>query len=99
LKRDGKIQASGDVPVLSFDKGAPVAVTAISANEFFIEAGDHACLAFERDHAGKPARLILNPGPWQITGERIHPCQKQTWADKCQTLCPKEPDPKDCWEI
>jgi CubicO group peptidase (beta-lactamase class C family) len=72
--KDGKllITAIGTLPVLDFDKGAPVAVTTISENEFFVDGGDHTRLAFERDAAGKPARLVLNPGPWQITGQRIN---------------------------
>jgi hypothetical protein len=37
-----------------------------------VDGGDHTRLAFERDDAGKPARLVLNPGPWQITGQRIN---------------------------
>jgi CubicO group peptidase (beta-lactamase class C family) len=72
--KDGKllITATGTLSLLDFAKGAPVAVTAISQNEFFIDSGDHTRLAFERDEAGKPARLVLNPGPWQITGQRIN---------------------------
>ena len=72
--KDGRlmIEASGELPVLDFDKGAPVAVIAISEDEFFVDGGDHTRLAFKRDPAGKPARLVLNPGPWQITGERIN---------------------------
>jgi hypothetical protein len=57
--------------MLDFDKGAPVAITAISESEFFVDGGDHTRLAFERDAAGKPTRLVLNPGPWQIAGQRI----------------------------
>jgi CubicO group peptidase (beta-lactamase class C family) len=72
--KDGKltIEASGALPVLDFTNGAPVALTAISENEFFVDGGDHTRLAFKRDPAGKPARLVLNPGSWQITGERIN---------------------------
>jgi CubicO group peptidase (beta-lactamase class C family) len=72
--KDGKllITATGTLPVLDFDKGAPVAITAIAENEFFVDGGGHTRLAFERDEAGKPARLVLNPGPWQITGQRIN---------------------------
>ncbi|HEV2958124.1 MAG TPA: serine hydrolase [Xanthobacteraceae bacterium] len=71
--KDGKlfITATGTLPILDFDKGAPVAVTALSENEFFVDGGEHTRLAFERDEAGRPARLVLNPGPWQITGQRI----------------------------
>jgi CubicO group peptidase (beta-lactamase class C family) len=72
--KDGKllITATGTLPILDFDKGAPVAATAMSENEFFVDGGEHTRLAFERDAAGKPARLVLNPGPWQITGQRIN---------------------------
>jgi hypothetical protein len=72
--KDGKllITVIGTLPVLDFDKGAPVAVTTISESEFFVDAGDHTRVVFERDAAGKPARLVLNPGPWQITGQRIN---------------------------
>lgn len=72
--KDGKlrIKASGTLPVLDFNLGAWVAVTAISENEFFVDGGDHTRLVFERDAAGKPAQLVLNPGPWQITGQRIN---------------------------
>jgi C-terminal processing protease CtpA/Prc len=71
---DGKLMvgASGNLPILDFDLGASVAVTAISENEFFVEGGDHTRLAFERDKVGRPARLVLNPGPGQITGQRIN---------------------------
>jgi CubicO group peptidase (beta-lactamase class C family) len=71
---DGKLMvgASGNLPILDFDLGAWVAVTAISENEFFVEGGDHTRLAFERDKVGRPARLVLNPGPGQITGQRIN---------------------------
>jgi hypothetical protein len=71
---DGKlrIKASGTLPILDFDKGAPVAVIALSENEFFVDGGDHTRLAFERDEAGRPVRLVLNPGRWQITGQRIN---------------------------
>jgi CubicO group peptidase (beta-lactamase class C family) len=72
--KDGKltIEASGTLPVLDFDKGAQVTVTAISENEFFVDGGEHTRFAFERDETGKPARLVLNPGPWKITGQRIN---------------------------
>jgi CubicO group peptidase (beta-lactamase class C family) len=72
--KDGRLMvgASGNLPILNFDLGALVAVTAVSANEFMVDGGDHTRLAFERDDVGKPARLVLNPGPWQITGQRIN---------------------------
>jgi hypothetical protein len=71
---DGKLMvgASGNLPIHDFDLGVPVAITAVSENEFFVEGSDHTRLAFERDEAGRSARLVLNPGPWQITGQRIN---------------------------
>jgi CubicO group peptidase (beta-lactamase class C family) len=71
---DGKLQieASGDLPVLDFEKGAAITVAPMSGNEFVVDGGDHTRLAFERDAAGKATRLVLNPGPRQITGQRIN---------------------------
>jgi len=71
--KDGKLQieASG-APVLDFENGAPITVVPMSTNEFFVDGRDHTRLAFERDAAGKATRLVLNPGPWQITGHRIN---------------------------
>jgi CubicO group peptidase (beta-lactamase class C family) len=73
VNKDGHllIEASGDLPVLDFEKGAAIPVVAMSNNEFFVDGGDHSRLAFLRDGAG-PMRLVLNPGPWQITGQRIN---------------------------
>jgi hypothetical protein len=71
--KDGQLQieASGALPVLDFEKGAAVAVVPMSSNEFFLDGGDHTRVAFLHDGAG-PMRLVLNPGPWQITGQRIN---------------------------
>jgi hypothetical protein len=41
------------------------------SNAFLVDGGDHTRLAFLRDGAGA-IRLVLNPGPWQITGQRIN---------------------------
>jgi hypothetical protein len=73
VSKDGHllIEASGDLPLLDFEKGAAIPVVPMSSNEFFVDGGDHTRLAFQRDGAG-PMRLVLNPGPWQITGERIN---------------------------
>ena len=73
VNRDGHllIEASGELPVLDFEKGAAVPVVPMSSNEFFVDGGDHTRLAFLRDGPG-PMRLVLNPGPWQITGQRIN---------------------------
>jgi hypothetical protein len=61
----------GSLPILDFEKGKPTTITALSSSEFFVDQGDHTRLAFMRDGAGKPTSLVLNPGPWQITGHRI----------------------------
>ena len=72
--KDGKLQieASGALPVLDFEKGAPTAVVPLSSGEFLVDGGDHTRLAFLHDRAGKATSLVLNPGPWQITGQRIN---------------------------
>jgi CubicO group peptidase (beta-lactamase class C family) len=67
-----QIEVSGVLPVLDFEKGAPVTVVPMSSNEFFVDAGDHTRMAFSHDGAGKATSLALNPGPWQITGHRIN---------------------------
>jgi hypothetical protein len=72
--KDGKLQieASGEPAVLDFEKGAPITVVPMSSNEFFVDGGDHTRIAFLRDEVGKATGLVLNPGPWQITGQRIN---------------------------
>jgi CubicO group peptidase (beta-lactamase class C family) len=72
--KDGRLQMEGRgaLPILDFEQGAPVAVVPMSSHEFFVDGGDHTRMAFLRDGAGKPTGLILNPGPWQITGRRIN---------------------------
>jgi hypothetical protein len=42
------------------------------SNEFFVDGGDHTRITFLRDEVGKATGLVLNPGPWQITGQRIN---------------------------
>jgi membrane-associated protease RseP (regulator of RpoE activity) len=70
--KDGKlrIEANGALPVLDFEKGAPIAVVPTSRDEFFVDGGDHTRLAFLHDEAGKVTGLVLNPGPWQVAGQR-----------------------------
>jgi hypothetical protein len=60
------------LPVLDFEKGAPIAVVPMSRDEFFVDGGDHTRLAFLHDEAGKATGLVLNPGPWQIRGQRVN---------------------------
>ena len=71
--KDGRllVEANGTLPVLDFEKGLPIAVVPASSNEFFVDGGDHTRLAFLRDGTNAAMRLVLNPGPWQIAGQRI----------------------------
>jgi hypothetical protein len=62
---DGKLQIEARGPRL-------ITVVPMSSNEFFVDGGGHTCFAFERDAIGKATGLVLNPGPWQITGQRIN---------------------------
>jgi CubicO group peptidase (beta-lactamase class C family) len=74
VNQDGHllIEASGDLPVLDFKKGAAIAVVPVSSNEFFVNGGDHTRIAFLSEGGGKATGVVLNPGPWQITGQRIN---------------------------
>jgi hypothetical protein len=44
----------------------------MSSNEFVVDGGERTRMAFLQEGAGKPTGLVLNPGPWQITGQRIN---------------------------
>jgi CubicO group peptidase (beta-lactamase class C family) len=72
--KDGKllIEGRGAVPVLDFEQGAPIAAVPMSNNEFVVDGGDHTRMAFLPEGATEPTGLVLNPGPWQITGHRIN---------------------------
>jgi CubicO group peptidase (beta-lactamase class C family) len=72
VARNGQLQVedNGAVPVLDFEKGAPIAVVPMSRDEFFVDGGDHTRLAFLHDETGKVSSLVLNPGPWQVIGRR-----------------------------
>lgn len=71
--KSGKLQIEniGAMPVLDFEKGTPIAVVPMSRDAFFVDGGDHTRIAFLHDETGKATGLVLNPGPWQITGQRI----------------------------
>jgi hypothetical protein len=71
--KDGKllIEADGTLPVLDFEKGVPVAVVPTSSNAFFVDGGDHTRIAFLSEAGGRATGMVLNPGPWQVTGQRI----------------------------
>jgi C-terminal processing protease CtpA/Prc len=72
--KDGKllIEGRGALPVLDFEQGAPIAAVPMSSNEFVVDGGDHTRMAFLKEGAGQRTDLVLNPGPWQITGQRIN---------------------------
>jgi CubicO group peptidase (beta-lactamase class C family) len=65
------IEATGPWPVLNFEKGKPVVLTAASSTEFYVDSGDHARIAFVRNPAGKVSGMVLNPGPWQQEGVKL----------------------------
>lgn len=70
--KDGKLQieAIGALPILDFEAGAPIAAAPMSGDAFFVDGGGHTRLAFLRDKVGNITGLVLNPGPWQIAGQR-----------------------------
>ena len=59
-------QATGLVNIFSISKDIEVELQALSANEFLIPGRYPLVLQFE-----KPGTLVLNPGHWQQTGNRI----------------------------
>jgi CubicO group peptidase (beta-lactamase class C family) len=65
------VEETGPWPVLDFEKGKPVAVTAASEREFYVDGGDHTRIAFVRDLGGKVSGAVLNPGRWEQKGVRI----------------------------
>jgi CubicO group peptidase (beta-lactamase class C family) len=65
------LEASGELPVLDFAKGAAIKALPMSSNEFFVDGGDHTRIAFLSEGGGRATGVVLNPGPWQITGRRI----------------------------
>jgi hypothetical protein len=72
--RDGKLMVEdrGALPILDFEKGTPVPLVPMSRNEFFVDGGEHTRMAFLQDGAGAATDMVINPGPWQITGQRIN---------------------------
>lgn len=66
------ITATGLWSVLDFEKGKPIAATAVSPTEFVVDDGDRTRLAFARDATGKVSGVVLNPGPSEIKAEKIN---------------------------
>jgi CubicO group peptidase (beta-lactamase class C family) len=65
------VEATGPWPVLDFEKGKPVVVTAASEREFYVDGGDHTRIAFVRDLGGKVSSAVLNPGQGELKGVRV----------------------------
>ena len=72
--KDGKLlmEGKGALPVLDFKQGAPIAAVPMSNNEFVVDGDERTRMAFLNEGAGGPTGLVLNLGPWQITGQRIN---------------------------
>jgi C-terminal processing protease CtpA/Prc len=65
------IESTGAWPILDFDEGKPVAVTAMSSTEFHVDNADRTRITFVRDAAGEVCGVVLNPGPRQQSGVRL----------------------------
>jgi hypothetical protein len=63
------VEATGPWPVLDFEKGKPIVVTAASDSEFYVDGGDHTRIAFVRDQAGTVLGAVLNPGPAELKSQ------------------------------
>ena len=64
-------EATGAWPILEFEKGKPVPMVAVSADEFRVDSSDHSRIAFVRDASGKVSGAVLNPGRWEQRGARV----------------------------
>ena len=72
LGADGLItEANGLWPILDFDLGKPVPLTAIAKDEFRASGDDRTQIQFVRDAEGKIVGAILDPGPDELRGVRI----------------------------
>ena len=45
---------------------------AISGSQFYVEGGELTRIAFTRNQAGEVVGAVLNPGRWQIIGEKVN---------------------------
>jgi CubicO group peptidase (beta-lactamase class C family) len=72
LGADGLItEANGLWPILDFDLGKPLPLTAIAKDEFRASGDDRTHIQFLRDAEGKIVGAILDPGPDELRGVRI----------------------------
>ena len=72
--KEGKLVVTsiGQWPILDFEKNVPITVVPTSNNGFFVNGGHHTRIGFLSEGGGKVTGVVLNPGPWQITGKRIN---------------------------
>jgi hypothetical protein len=47
-------------------------VRAISGSEFSVEGGEHTRIVFTRNQVGEVIGAVLNPGRWQIVGDKVN---------------------------
>ena len=66
------VESTGVWPILDFEKGKPVVLSALSDHQFFVDADDHTRIAFVREAAGQGRRRPCpNLGPLQRDGAKI----------------------------
>jgi C-terminal processing protease CtpA/Prc len=64
-------EASGQWPVLDFEKGKPVELTAVIDDEFYVDNSEHTRITFVRDGSGKVSGAILDSGsPMELRGTK-----------------------------
>ena len=71
--QDGRITVEeiGGRQIYEFQSGRPIAVTALSNSEFFVQGRYHTRIAFTKDATGKVVGAVLNPGRWEQKGTKI----------------------------
>jgi hypothetical protein len=64
------MEAVGPFPVFDFENGKWTTVLPISKMEFYFDGGDRTRVAFVKNRSGRVSEAILNPGPYEVRGER-----------------------------
>jgi CubicO group peptidase (beta-lactamase class C family) len=65
------VESTGVWPVCEFEKGKVTPLLPRSSTEFYVDGGYHTRLAFLRDATGKVSGAVLNPGRFEIKGQKI----------------------------
>jgi L-aminopeptidase/D-esterase-like protein len=65
------LQVEANRQVYEFGLGKPIALVALSDNEFVVDGRYRTRLAFTRDAAGGVSGAVLNPGRWAQAGRRV----------------------------